>query len=139
MGGTVIITEQELAEIEARAAKATPGPWSTEKPPKDRDGWQLGTLVAAVARGQCVYAAPPGGSFPEADRRFIAHSREDVPSLCALARQHFELVRKLRLCLDDQADDDGLWFDAPTAAEAYLQQELRSLHAMIERHLTESS
>lgn len=31
-----------------------------------------------------------------------------------------------------QANDDGLWFMAKTAAEAYLQQELRKLHAAIE-------
>ena len=31
-----------------------------------------------------------------------------------------------------QAEDDGLWFEAVTASEAYLQQELRRLHAVIE-------
>lgn len=31
-----------------------------------------------------------------------------------------------------QADDEGLWFQAQTAPEAYLQQELRKLHAAIE-------
>ena len=36
-----------------------------------------------------------------------------------------ELVNK-------QADDEGLWFIAETASEAYLQQELRKLHAAIE-------
>ena len=36
-----------------------------------------------------------------------------------------ELVRQ-------QAEDDGLWFQAQTSAEAYLQQELRKLHAAIE-------
>jgi hypothetical protein len=34
--------------------------------------------------------------------------------------------------VDKQADDEGLWFEAETAAEAYLQQELRKLHAAIE-------
>jgi hypothetical protein len=34
--------------------------------------------------------------------------------------------------VNEQADDDGLWFQAETAAEAYLQQELRYLHAAIE-------
>ncbi len=32
----------------------------------------------------------------------------------------------------EQADDPGLWFQAETAAEAYLQQELRKLHMAIE-------
>ncbi len=35
--------------------------------------------------------------------------------------------------VSDQADDEGLWFVARTAPEAYLQQELRRLHAAIER------
>lgn len=33
----------------------------------------------------------------------------------------------------EQSKDDGLWFCAQTAAEAYLQQELRRLHAAVER------
>lgn len=31
-----------------------------------------------------------------------------------------------------QASDPGLWFEAQSASEAYLQQELRYLHAIIE-------
>ena len=38
----------------------------------------------------------------------------------------------LRQLVAQQAEDDGLWFDAKTAPEAYLQQELRKLHAAIE-------
>lgn len=34
--------------------------------------------------------------------------------------------------VSDQAEDEGLWFNAQTAPEAYLQQELRRLHAAIE-------
>lgn len=34
--------------------------------------------------------------------------------------------------VDRQAEDEGLWFQAQTASEAYLQQELRRLHAAIE-------
>jgi len=34
---------------------------------------------------------------------------------------------------DEQAEDEGCWFQAQTAQEAYLQQELRKLHAAIER------
>jgi len=37
----------------------------------------------------------------------------------------------------EQATDDGLWFEAETVAEAYLQSELRKLHALIEKkHLS---
>ncbi len=42
------------------------------------------------------------------------------------------LVADLRAIVDEQAKDEGLWFVALTATEAYLQQELRRLHAVIE-------
>lgn len=34
--------------------------------------------------------------------------------------------------VEKQAEDEGLWFIAQTAPEAYLQQELRRLHGSIE-------
>ena len=34
--------------------------------------------------------------------------------------------------VDEQAEDEALWFVAQTAAEAYLQQALRRLHAAVE-------
>ena len=40
----------------------------------------------------------------------------------------------IQAVVDAQAKDDGLWFNAKTCPEAYLQQELRKLHAVIERH-----
>ena len=45
-------------------------------------------------------------------------------------------VQKL---VNEQAEDEGLWFDAATASEAYLQQELRKLHAAIEDDLPPST
>lgn len=41
------------------------------------------------------------------------------------------LVVQLAL-VHKQAEDEGLWFIAQTAPEAYLQQELRRLHGAIE-------
>ena len=38
----------------------------------------------------------------------------------------------LRAIVDEQAEDEGLWFKAETAPEAYLKQELRKLHAAVE-------
>lgn len=38
----------------------------------------------------------------------------------------------LRDLVNEQADDAGLWFGAKAASEAYLQQELRRLHAAVE-------
>jgi hypothetical protein len=34
--------------------------------------------------------------------------------------------------VNEQAEDEGLWFVAQTMPEAYLQQELRRLHAAVE-------
>lgn len=44
-----------------------------------------------------------------------------------------EILAAVRALVAMQAEDDGLWFVAETAAEAYLQQELRKLHAVIEQ------
>jgi len=42
-------------------------------------------------------------------------------------------VAELEALCASQAEDEGLWFAAQTAPEAYLQQELRKLHRAIER------
>lgn len=44
-----------------------------------------------------------------------------------------EALTRIRKCVGAQAEDEGLWFIAATAAEAYLQQELRALHDTVER------
>lgn len=54
-------------------------------------------------------------------------AKEDQPCYLALNR-----YRQARMLIDAQAKDDGLWFAARTAPEAYLQQELRRLTAAIE-------
>lgn len=41
-------------------------------------------------------------------------------------------IKELQSIVDKQAEDDGLWFHARYASEAYLQQELRKLHDAIE-------
>lgn len=41
-------------------------------------------------------------------------------------------LEQIKAVVSEQADDEGLWFYAHTAPEAYLQQELRRLHAVIE-------
>jgi len=47
-------------------------------------------------------------------------------------------LTEIRKLVDQQAEDDGLWFEAETAPEAYLQERLRLLHALIES-LTENT
>ena len=44
-----------------------------------------------------------------------------------------KVVEDIRTLVDEQAEDEGLWFEAATAPEAYLQQELRRLHEAVER------
>jgi hypothetical protein len=42
-------------------------------------------------------------------------------------------VRELCALVNEQIHDEGLWFIAATVSEAYLQRELRRLHAEVER------
>jgi len=42
--------------------------------------------------------------------------------------------QKLRDLVNTQAEDEGLWFVAKYITEAYLQQALRELHALIEEN-----
>lgn len=95
------MTDQELAEIEARANAATPGPWKAKPREDDRnercagivalrpdadDEWDRELDVVVTDSG--VY--PPDPKTAE----FIAHAREDVPKLIAE-------VRKLRAERDE--------------------------------------
>lgn len=43
-----------------------------------------------------------------------------------------EKLVSIQAVVDEQANDDGLWFDAVYITEAYLQAALRRLHAVIE-------
>jgi hypothetical protein len=43
----------------------------------------------------------------------------------------------LRQLIEEQANDEALWADSLSIVEAYLQQELRRLHAAVEQYLEE--
>ena len=47
------------------------------------------------------------------------------------------VLAEMREMVNRQAEDDGLWFVAQFASEAYLQQELRKLHALIEGQIAQ--
>jgi hypothetical protein len=51
-------------------------------------------------------------------------------SICAESKNMNEAA--IKAVIEEQANDYGLWFRAETCAEAYLQQALRRLHAVIE-------
>jgi hypothetical protein len=55
-----------------------------------------------------------------------------IAETVAALREAAERLRRLQTIVDAQAEDEGLWFVLGTAPEAYLQQELRRLHAAIE-------
>ena len=42
---------------------------------------------------------------------------------------------EIKQLVNEQAEDEALWFNYERITEAYLQQELRRLHAVIERVL----
>ena len=48
-----------------------------------------------------------------------------------------EKLNAIKKLVDEQAFDEGLWFIAEHATEAYLQNALRDLHASVEEFLNE--
>lgn len=66
------------------------------------------------------------------DPRNYVVSGEDYEEVCLERARLKTTIQAARKLVCAQAEDEGLWFIAKTAPEAYLQQELRRLHAMIE-------
>ncbi len=48
------------------------------------------------------------------------------------------MTEELAQLIEDQANDEGLWFCAETITEQILQTALRDLHAAVERALRQS-
>ena len=71
---------------------------------------------ASIGQHEHGYAVVSGGT------------QEQLQSIVDAARK----VANLQTIVDEQAEDVGLWYGVHTAPEAYLQQELRRLHAAIE-------
>lgn len=61
-----------------------------------------------------------------------AHVRSALDHTVNRAEAAESQVRAMQAVASEQAEDPGLWFIAETAAEAYLQDALRRLHAAIE-------
>lgn len=90
-GGAAVMDEKRLVEIEARAAKATPGPWEVQgQGGIHMDGTRDWYDVRVEDR--LIRMVPT-----KADALFIAHSREDVPALCAEVRA--AMIRNVNLSL----------------------------------------
>jgi molybdenum-dependent DNA-binding transcriptional regulator ModE len=58
--------------------------------------------------------------------------RAETAKLTALAAAVIATYDEARKVVQEQAEDEALWFKATTVAEAHLQRELRRLHAVIE-------
>lgn len=90
------MTSDALQKMRERCSKATEGPWLTVPTPKDADGWATCSVVAAVARGQNIYAQPSGGISPQNNLAFIAAARQDLPQLLDLVASQAAEIARLR-------------------------------------------
>jgi hypothetical protein len=110
-----MITDERLAEIEARAKAATDGPWyahntddsmfmncysvtTSEREPDTEffDGENCDkTVVAMTLYQERRIVCHEAGKWEE-DSEFIAHARTDVPDLVAEVRRLNDLVRSLQ-------------------------------------------
>ncbi len=78
------MTHEELAAIEARCNRATPGPWRSMIEGRDHmSGSSFIMTGAPSARGEDIELT---GATND-DQDFIAHAREDVPRLIAEVRR----------------------------------------------------
>jgi len=83
---TTPLTPKREQEIRARDAAATPGPWSANEP--------TGFVVDPTGQPLAIFG---GGLQDRADAAFIAHAREDVPTLLAEIERLRSLVANARL------------------------------------------
>lgn len=101
-----------------------------------------GKLVAVVVDhggvkevGAYIWRNPAG---PVRDFFYRPYTKRGIVMWCNMPEAPDELDRKDRRIeiinnlIAEQAEDEGLWFMAETAPEAYLQQELRRLHAALD-------
>lgn len=90
----------DLDDLERKAKAATPGTWTTTKPPKE-DGWQLGVVIGATMAGM-VYAQPPGGQMPLADLEHIAAASPPVVLALVAEVRRLNAIAKAAIALVDE-------------------------------------
>ena len=108
------LSDERLADIEARAEAATPGPWTGKIEPQrypECDDADLPGIVRS-ANGIEVAAVDErygDGQNYEADTAFIAHARSDIPALLAELKE----LRAEREALEKakNAEPDWWWRD----------------------------
>ena len=83
----------DLGAIEARVNAAVPGPWTNER--HDYEGSNGPTFVRFVAAGPNYRVAE---DVTKEDGDFIAHAREDVPTLVAEVRRLRDALAESEKC-----------------------------------------
>lgn len=118
-----------LEQIKERFKDTTARDWEVSK-----NGYAViadaygGIGQVLVARAAQV----PAGGERRGNNIFIAHAHQDVPYLLEQIEKRDRLIKAMLLIVNDQAEDEALWFRAEKIAEAYFQQELRRLHCAVE-------
>ncbi len=79
--------EKRIAEIRARLAAATPGPWDVLKSTGPDEVWEIGPIHST--RDGALDAR-------DADVDFVAHAAEDIPWLIANLRQSLRIAEAYR-------------------------------------------
>lgn len=62
----------------------------------------------------------------------ISYERKRISKLISIVRKQRAALNNIQKEVDEQAEDEGLWCSAERIVEAYIQQELRKLHSIIE-------
>ena len=84
-----ILSESGVAEIEARASAATPGPWQAR--------FIYRVFQSARRVPDNLFGTHPEQDWP--DSNFIANARADIPALCCSLRQ---AMQRLRVVTEDR-------------------------------------
>ncbi len=110
-----LVTQLDEARAELAKVKAVNDNWlsACQQTRDERDALRAAIEACTGEMGcQAYKLLPPAAAAPEAG-----------------LRSNYSGAVKL---VNEQAEDDGLWFNPQYATEAYLQQALRKLHAAIE-------
>ena len=115
------MNEQELKEIEALAAAATPGPWIAEHEVNEYSYFEPPSGEPAGVHTQDS-EWPAQYVRSDADADFIAHARQDVPALCEEVRR---LNGELAMAMDavDELSRQMVEIERLTAENALAQTE----------------
>jgi hypothetical protein len=117
------------------AKRATPGPWTREKPPVGDGGFREGCAVAATYGRQTIYANPPGGSFPSFDADHIAASNP-ASVLALIAAYEAEKERADENFKDAKAYSDAakMWRDECELERGHVSHLRAQLGAITDQH-----